>query len=205
MIDLLAPMLLASLWIVSFFLIIDLRGRSLSYIGALLAAGVIVWKEYAFLVPDYTTGQLITATIFVLSLTVATVSDFYDMMIPRFCSIWLAPVWLLFSYLDLAPIDFRESAIGACVGYVILKGIAWLFYQATGKQGVGEGDMELLAMVGAFVGTCSTITSLYLGTIIALIVGTPYLYFIKKDMKARLPFAPALILGALLSFHICLV
>lgn len=199
------PILLAAAWLTAFFLIIDVRHYKISYIIAGIAAGLLLWKEFDHLVPAHTVGQTITAGIFLASLTVATVSDLYEMMVPRFCSIWLVPFWTLFAYFGLIPLTPHEVAIGAFLGYAIPWTIAWAFRQLTGKNGMGEGDMEFLAMIGSYVGTCSVITSLYLGTVLALVIGLPYLYFIKKNLRGKLPFAPALALGALLSFHLCLL
>ena len=42
--------------------------------------------------------------------------------------------------------------LGALLGYGSLYVVDFLFYQLTGKQGMGEGDFELFAFIGSFIG-----------------------------------------------------
>ena len=198
------PISLALLWLAGVYFTLGFTDNKISYALALASSALILWKELFFLAPFEKFSSILLAYIFVASLAVALVTDFYEMLIPRFCSLWLIPFWVLFSYLEITPISFYESISGAILGYSILFFMGVSFKYFTGRDGLGEGDMEFLSMIGAFVGPCAVTTSLYIGSTATILVGLPYLFFIKKDLKARLPFAPALAIGALVSFHICL-
>jgi len=136
--------------------------------------------------------------IFFSALLVATRTDLEAMVIPQFFSLWLVPVGFLFSYLDLIEIFPLESLLGACFGYGLLWVVAKTFKYATKKEGLGEGDMELLAMIGSFLGPIGVWFSLMIGSSVGLLLGGGYLLIAKKDRYTRIPFGPFLALGAII-------
>jgi len=50
------------------------------------------------------------------------------------------------------PETMLDDAIGAAVGYLLFRSIAWLYRRLRGHDGLGEGDASLLAAAGAWVG-----------------------------------------------------
>ena len=58
----------------------------------------------------------------------------------------------LFTYFELLSITLTESILGALFGYGLLWGINKVVLFLRGRQGIGEGDMELMALVGSFWG-----------------------------------------------------
>ncbi|MFC1854733.1 prepilin peptidase [Candidatus Dependentiae bacterium] len=175
-----------------------------AYITALAAIPGLFWMLYLFEIP-LALGTLplsIATIIFLASLTVTTACDLTEMLVPRYCSIWLAPFFIIFSYLEILPINLFESLLGALLGYFLPWFISWVFGKITNRRGIGEGDMELMAMIGAFLGPQKALISLNIGAISGLIFGFLYLRFVKKNLASKLPFAPALSLGALLSLFL---
>jgi leader peptidase (prepilin peptidase)/N-methyltransferase len=163
---------------------------------------------YTFFYSCNTTSQfsltLFTGTfIFAAALLIAAVSDCYALLIPRSCSLWLIPCWIATTPYGFTTISSATASLyGALCGYGILWGFGLLFFYVTKKQGIGLGDMELLAMIGAFAGPRVVINALYTGTILTLFLGVPILFIIKGRKKiTKLPFAPGLALGALISLQ----
>jgi leader peptidase (prepilin peptidase)/N-methyltransferase len=94
------------------------------------------------------------------------------------------------------------SVIGSVLGLALGWGLIWSIIMGysllTGKEGMGGGDLTLLAMIGAFLGWRSIFLTIFFGSIFALAV-----YFVLAarakvfDAKAMLPFGPFLSLAAL--------
>jgi leader peptidase (prepilin peptidase)/N-methyltransferase len=105
--------------------------------------------------------------------------------------------WIL-SYNELLPINLSESILGTAVGYGLLWSIAHLYYVATKQHGLGEGDFDLMALIGAFIGIEGTICTLFLASWVGTIVGIIYLLLYKQSRECRLPFAPFLSCGAMI-------
>ena len=64
-----------------------------------------------------------------------------------------------------------DSALGAVVGASFLYGVAVAYLRFRGIEGMGMGDVKLMAMIGAFLGTRLTIFTLFLATLAASLVG----------------------------------
>lgn len=91
-----------------------------------------------------------------------------------------------------------ESAIGAFLPAVILWFGGWLFEKIRHKEGLGFGDVKLVAMVGSFLGLQGALFTLILGSISASIIGLAYIKATgKKAAEYQLPFGTFLCLAAL--------
>jgi leader peptidase (prepilin peptidase)/N-methyltransferase len=97
------------------------------------------------------------------------------------------------------PVGVINSVLGFTVGGGILWLLAWLSPYLFGKEGMGGGDIKLLAMVGAFLGWKPALLTIMIGSLTGSIIGISLiaLHIIKRD--DYIPFGPFLVLGALLS------
>jgi leader peptidase (prepilin peptidase)/N-methyltransferase len=92
-----------------------------------------------------------------------------------------------------------NSFLGILLGGGILWSVAWMYQTFTGKEGMGGGDIKLLAMIGAYLGWSSVLLTLFLASVSGSIVGLALMFIKGVDSKYALPFAPFLCLGALLA------
>ncbi|KKQ33490.1 MAG: Type 4 prepilin-like protein leader peptide-processing enzyme [candidate division TM6 bacterium GW2011_GWF2_37_49] len=138
--------------------------------------------------------------IFFSALIAATRSDLEAMVIPQLFSLWLVPLGFLFAYFNIISISIKASLIGAFIGYFSLWFVALIFKLVTKRDGMGVGDMELLALIGSFLGPLGVWFSLLIGSLSGLLIGTLYLIIFRKEMTTRLPFGPFLALGATFYF-----
>jgi leader peptidase (prepilin peptidase)/N-methyltransferase len=91
-----------------------------------------------------------------------------------------------------------QSLLGVLLGGGILYAIARLYEVVRKAEGMGGGDIKLLAMIGAFCGITGVIFSLVAGSIIGALVGLPLMLIKGQGTKYAVPFGPFLSLGALL-------
>ncbi|MBN1549755.1 prepilin peptidase [Candidatus Babeliales bacterium] len=132
--------------------------------------------------------------IFFSALIVTLRTDLETMLISRFMTLTLVPLGFGLSLLGYLPISWYESLTGSVLGYGILWTVAKLFKVVTSKDGLGEGDMELMALIGAFLGPLGCWITLLVGSLFGSIVGL----MIQLITHRRLiPFGPFLALGAM--------
>ena len=111
---------------------------------------------------------------------------------------WFVPVDDVIAHLLLPALGIRpaeawmsvaESALGAALpsGFLWLGGL--LFEKIRHKEGLGLGDVKMIAMIGAFLGLRATLLTLVLGSISGSVIGLIYIRFTKKDASTyELPF-----------------
>ena len=77
--------------------------------------------------------------------------------------------------------------------------IAEAYYRIRHEDGLGMGDVKMLAMIGAFIGWQLTIVTLMMASFAGAFVGLVVIASRKGDMKYALPFGTFLALGAALA------
>ena len=89
---------------------------------------------------------------------------------------------------------FTASILGAVVGGGLLWGVAEAYLRLRGIEGMGFGDVKMMAMVGAFLGAPLALLTIMLGSLIGSVVGLVFIRFANKTSQYELPF------GTFLSF-----
>jgi leader peptidase (prepilin peptidase)/N-methyltransferase len=135
---------------------------------------------------------------FVAALIIITVIDLYHQIIPDVISIPGIGVGLL-GALIIPHITFFNSLLGILLGggslFVVATFYQWLFK----REGMGGGDVKLLAMIGAFLGWDAVILTILLSSLIGSITGIIIMVLKGKDFKYAIPFGPFLSLGAVIA------
>ena len=90
-----------------------------------------------------------------------------------------------------------SSLIGVLVGGGFLLATAWAYEKFTGVDGMGGGDIKLLAMIGAFLGWPSVPVTLFVASILGSVIGIGLMVATGAGRRLALPFAPFLCSGAL--------
>jgi len=135
---------------------------------------------------------------FVAALIVITVIDLYHQIIPDVISLPGIGVGLL-GALIIPHITFFNSFIGILLGGGSLFFIATLYQWLFKREGMGGGDVKLLAMIGAFLGWDAVILTILFSSLIGSITGMILMALKGKDFKYAIPFGPFLSLGAVIS------
>jgi leader peptidase (prepilin peptidase)/N-methyltransferase len=135
--------------------------------------------------------------VFILAMLVITFIDLDHRIIPDVISLPGIPIGFLASFV-LPQITWLQSLIGIVIGGGILLFIAVGYQLLTGKEGMGGGDIKLLAMIGAFVGWQGVLFTIMASSLTGTIVGVIVMLRAGKGMKMAVPFGPFLAIGAIL-------
>jgi leader peptidase (prepilin peptidase)/N-methyltransferase len=99
----------------------------------------------------------------------------------------------------LLPPGIVDALIGALVGGGVLWLIGEAYYRYSGQEGMGGGDVKMLAMIGAFLGWKLVILTLVLSSLLGSLIGVIVITTRKGGMKYALPYGTFLSLAALCS------
>ena len=139
--------------------------------------------------------------LFLSALIVITVIDLYHQIIPDVISLPGVGIGLLAS-LVLPHLKFLNSLTGVLLGGGSLFLVATLYQWFFKREGMGGGDVKLLAMVGAFLGWKAVILTILFSSFIGSITGIIFIAVKGRDLKYAIPFGPFLSLGAVLSLFL---
>jgi len=121
--------------------------------------------------------------------------DIDHRIIPHELSLGGLAAGLLLSFLPGG--DWKASLLGGALGWGILFGTAWTFEKLRGMEGLGGGDIHLIAMIGAFLGWRGALITIFFASILGVIGGVPAMVRGGKGLKTAIPFGPYLCAAAL--------
>jgi leader peptidase (prepilin peptidase) / N-methyltransferase len=96
----------------------------------------------------------------------------------------------------IAPPGIRDALVGVVLGGGILYAIAWAYYLWRREEGLGMGDVKMLAMIGAFLGWKAVLVTLVLSSFSGALIGVALIAAQRGGMKLALPFGTFLAVGA---------
>jgi leader peptidase (prepilin peptidase)/N-methyltransferase len=94
-------------------------------------------------------------------------------------------------------VTWQQSGLGILLGGGILFAIAEGYYLLTKRDGMGGGDIKLLAMIGAFLGWQSLLFVVFASSLSGSLVGIAAMLKQGKGGQTRIPFGPFLALSAM--------
>jgi len=92
-----------------------------------------------------------------------------------------------------------SSVLGILFGAGFLWGVAWLYQKLRKVQGMGFGDVKMIAMIGAFTGWQLTWLTIFGGSLVGALAGGFYMFLKGRGRKYELPFGTFLGFVALLA------
>ena len=150
-----------------------------------LLLGLIFTDAETKLLPDaMTLPGLVLGVAFSL---LVPVNDLASRIIPGLVSVSLRQQipWRMWSLSD--------SLLGAAVGASFLYGAAAIYLRARGVEGMGFGDVKLMAMIGAFLGTKLTVLTIFAASLAGSLFGlsTVLAVWIKRTRRIAACGTPA--------------
>ena len=157
---------------------------------------VLVFWTFGFTAAAWAYAALVSALIVVAG------TDLSHTMIPDAVTLPGIVIGLLCAVLIL-PIGFVDSLLGVLLGGGLLWFLAWISPYVFGKEGMGGGDIKLMAMVGAFLGWQPVLLAIMIGSFLGSIVGVGLIAAGVLRRDQYIPFGPFLSVGSLLAllFH----
>jgi leader peptidase (prepilin peptidase) / N-methyltransferase len=135
--------------------------------------------------------------VFMAMLVVITFIDLDHQIIPDVISLPGIVIGFFGSFL-LPWISWTDSLYGILLGGGSLFLIATGYELLTKKEGMGGGDVKLLAMLGAFLGWKAVLPIIFVSSLLGTIVGVPLMLIKGADSKLAIPFGPFLASAAVI-------
>jgi len=99
----------------------------------------------------------------------------------------------------VTPPGWASSLIGLAIGGLIPLALAEAYLRVRKVEGLGMGDVKMLALIGAFLGWKLVLLTLALGSFLGSFVGLGLIVTRRGDMKLALPFGTFLAIAAMVS------
>jgi leader peptidase (prepilin peptidase) / N-methyltransferase len=143
----------------------------------------------------YGPGPLLASRlVFGCALIVLFAIDLEHQLLPNAITLPGIVVGFLFSLFTVP--GWVSSLIGILVGGGVLYAIAEIYYRVRHEEGLGMGDVKMLAMVGAFLGWQLTLLTLMLASLSGTVIGLVLIVTKVGGLKYALPFGTFIALGA---------
>jgi len=140
------------------------------------------------------TPLLVSRLVFACALIVLFAIDLEHHLLPNVITLSGIVVGLAFSL--LTEPGWTSAVVGILIGGGILFLIAEAYFRIRHEEGLGMGDVKMLAMIGAFLGWKLTLVTLMMASLAGSVVGVLVLVSGRGGMKYALPFGTFLALGA---------
>ena len=97
--------------------------------------------------------------------------------------------------------NYINSLLGGFFGYSIIWLIIFFYKKVRNKEGMGLGDAKLMAVVGFWFGWVSIPFTIFISSIVALVMVIPSLLKKTRNMSAQIPFGLILLLDVYFMYH----
>ena len=157
--------------------------------GSLFVAGYLIYGW---------TPLLAVRLAFACAMVVLFAIDLRHHLLPNVITVPGIVVGFVLSLL-LPMQGWKSSLIGLIAGGGVLFALAEGYYRLRGVEGLGMGDVKMLAMIGAFLGWQLMLVTLILASFAGSIIGIGIIASGRGGMKAALPFGTFLAVGVLVA------
>ena len=148
----------------------------------------LVYRLYGFSI------QGCIAILLLCLLIIVAFVDFNTMVIPDYLSFMIGISGIIFILMGWT-VTLWQGLLGLVIGggsLWLLSKLSWLIFK---KEGMGGGDIKLMAACGLYLGAGKTFFALVVTSYVALIILVGLLMFKKLKKNQYLPFGPFLTLG----------
>jgi leader peptidase (prepilin peptidase)/N-methyltransferase len=183
--------------VLSYFL---LRGRCRSCLSPISARYPIVevLTAAAFGLQAFVVGDdlvlLVSRLVLTALLIVLFGTDLDTQRLPNVITLPGIVVGVVFSLLTSPGVV--SSLLGVLIGGGLLLFVRWGWKRATGVDGMGLGDVKMLAMIGAFLGWQQVFGVLLVASLAGAVVGLALAALQRRSMQTKLPFGTFLAVAA---------
>jgi leader peptidase (prepilin peptidase)/N-methyltransferase len=102
------------------------------------------------------------------------------------------------SFLPPQLASISEAAFGAAIGSGSIWFVGWAYKKIRHREGMGFGDVKMIAMIGAFLGAPYALLAITAGSVFGALAGIGFIVISRKDASTyELPFGTFLGISAL--------
>ncbi len=149
----------------------------------------------------YKFGVSFKALEFILLASIMLILFFTDLderILPDEITLGFIPIGLIFAYFS-PDRGFVESLVVGVVGAGLLFLLAYIYLKIKGIEGMGMGDVKMLALMGTFLGK-QAFLALMIASVVGTIVGLFIIYVLKKGRQYEIPFGCFLSIGTIITY-----
>jgi len=132
--------------------------------------------------------------VFIACLLVVTFIDLDHRIIPDVITLPGIPIFFAASF-ALPAMTYKAALLGIIAGGGSLFLVAWVYSLITKKEGMGGGDIKLLAMMGALLGWQGVVFTIFVSSLVGTLSGLAVMLHSRKGLKLAVPFGPFLAIG----------
>lgn len=169
---------------------------------ALLYPAVEIFTAFSFWLSFFYFGHVpvyagFTALFLCFLIALALIDHKYQIL-PNELTLGGAVIFLIYSFFNpaLTPVNAFISAFGSALAFA---GIYFFYLKVRKIEGLGQGDIKMMLLLGAFLGGHKLVIAVFLASFSGLLVGLFFIIFKGKDLKLKLPFGTFLSLGSYIS------
>ncbi|MBX2988812.1 MAG: prepilin peptidase [Bdellovibrionaceae bacterium] len=138
---------------------------------------------------------LVEHLVFVWALVACSFIDLDHMILPDEFTLSGIIIGLIGALL-IPERSFWDALGGVLLGGGFLWFMAWLYYSLTGVEGMGGGDIKLLAWIGAVLGMRAVPYVIVVSAVLGSVIGLALAWKQKQGLKTVIPYGPYLALAA---------
>jgi len=139
--------------------------------------------------------------LFFVAATVALIFIDYDhQILPNAITVYGTLIGILIAGPRMS-FTIIDALKGAALGAGILWAVSELYFRLRKVEGMGQGDVKMMGMVGAFLGWQGVLLTLFIGSLLGSVVGLAVVSTSGADMKTKLPFGTFLGIGAIMTLY----
>ena len=128
-----------------------------------------------------------------IGFAISAISEFSDYFRPHVSPFSSSPL-----YRHIITTGITDSIIGAVSGAGFFLAVFFVYLLATKREGLGMGDVKLMAFLGAVFGYKCIAPTIFLGSLCGSIFGIAVMFINKSGRATEIAFGPWLALGAVL-------
>ncbi len=136
-------------------------------------------------------GFLLAGLVLTWSLIALTRIDLEWQLLPDQITLPLAGLGLALNT-TAGWVPFTQALLGGGLGFGFLYLVAWGYYGATGREGLGGGDLKLLGALGTWIGPTAVLLTLFLAALAGSLIGGLWAAWRGGGRHLALPFGPFL-------------
>lgn len=144
------------------------------------------------------TPQALTAALFAALMLVLAMIDYDHMILPDRIT-WPGIAVGLAAQLWGPLVGLVPAVVGVILGAGILLAVWGLWLLVRREEGMGLGDVKMLALIGAFLGWSGVLVTLFCAALAGSVVGLALMRWGSLDMRSKLPFGVFLAIAGVIA------